>query len=132
MYAVEDVDSPILGLETVVQFPGRSPKNLLRTGLADWVRAADGEARTVSVSAKDRAAITMAGQTDQNVYWLARPLARFVTSTYYASVYPAWLSRFNDEVMRVITTPTVWNSPVPDRDLVLRFGCDYLAMAWRT
>ena len=127
MYAVEDVDSPILGLETVVRFPGRSPRNLLRTGLADWVRAADGEARTVSVSAKDRAAIPMAGQTDQNVYWLARPLARFVTSTYYASVYPAWLARFNDEVMRVITTPTVWNSPVPDRyqDLARADSADY-------
>ena len=58
MYAVEDLESPILG---VPELPGRSPKNLLRGGLADWVAAADDDARIVSLSGKDRAAITMAG-----------------------------------------------------------------------
>jgi predicted AlkP superfamily pyrophosphatase or phosphodiesterase len=114
MYAVEDRGSPILGLETVEQLPGRSPKNLMRTGLADWVRAADPEARTASVSAKDRAAITMAGKTDSNVFWLVSPLARFVTSTYYADEYPAWVTDFNQKVMPGIVAGREWNSVVPD------------------
>jgi hypothetical protein len=45
VYAVEDLDSPILGFEDQQLLPGRSPKNLLRKGLADWVLAADGDAR---------------------------------------------------------------------------------------
>ena len=114
MYAVEDRDSPILGFETVEQLPGRSPKNLLREGLADWVRAQDPDARTVSVSSKDRSAITMGGQTDSNVYWLLPQLARFITSTYYANEYPRWLNRFNSEVMPGIVGEETWYSLVPD------------------
>lgn len=110
MYAVEDLDSPILGFEQVQGLPGRSPKNLMRTGLADWMRAQDSDARTFSVSSKDRSAITMAGQTDSNVFWLVPQLARFVTSTHYANSYPGWLNRFNEEVMPGIVAETVWES----------------------
>lgn len=115
MYAVEDREHPILGFETVPQLPGRSPANLMRTGLADWIREADSDARTVSVSSKDRAAITMAGRTDENVYWLLSPLSRFITSTFYDDRYPGWLNRFNDEVMPGIAADTVWDSEVPER-----------------
>jgi predicted AlkP superfamily pyrophosphatase or phosphodiesterase len=110
MYAVEDLDSPILGFEQVKGLPGRSPKNLMRTGLADWMRAQDSDARTFSVSSKDRSAITLAGQTDSNVFWLVPQLARFVTSTHYANSYPGWLNRFNEEVMPGIVAETVWES----------------------
>ncbi len=110
MYAVQDTAHPILGFENVPQLPGRSPKNLLRDGLADWVVANDPEARTLSVSAKDRAAITMAGHTRENVYWLQPQLGRFITSTYYAQAYPEWVTAFNEEVMPGILTDTIWNS----------------------
>ena len=114
VYAVEDLDSPILGFEDQQLLPGRSPKNLLRKGLADWVLAADGDARTVAISSKDRAAIPLAGKTDSNVYWLLPQLARFVTSTYYANRYPRWLTRFNERVMPRITGDRVWRNRTPD------------------
>ncbi len=110
MYAVEDPDSPIVG---VPDAPGRSPKNLLRPGLADWVLAADPEARVASVSGKDRAAITLAGKTRSQVYWLAPSVGRFVTSTYYRDAYPDWVERFNTEVMPGLLADTVWNDEVP-------------------
>jgi len=127
MYAVEDLDSPILGFETVEQLPGRSPRNLLRTGLADWVRAMGPDARSVSVSSKDRSAITMAGQTDTEVYWLVGQLARFVTSTYYDDTYPTWVEAFNTRVMPVIAADMEWNSLVPGeyRDLARPDRADY-------
>ena len=115
VYAVEDLDSPILGFESEEILPGRSPKNLLRPGLADWVRAADGDARTISISAKDRAAIPLGGKTDSNVYWLLPQLARFITSTHYANRYPSWLNRFNERVMPRITNDRVWENRVPQR-----------------
>ena len=55
MYAVGDPDHPILGFENEPVLEGRSPKNNLRAGLADWVLAADPDARTVVISKKDRA-----------------------------------------------------------------------------
>jgi predicted AlkP superfamily pyrophosphatase or phosphodiesterase len=112
-YAVGDVDSPILGFENEPVLEGRSPKNLLRSGIADWVRAQDPEARTVSISKKDRAAVTMAGQTTDNAWWLLDQLGIFITSTHYADRYPDWITRFNREVMPGIAADTAWETLVP-------------------
>ena len=113
MYAVADTLSPIVAFEQEPTLGGRSPRNLLREGLADWVLAQDPDARTASISKKDRAAITMAGQTSENVWWLLDELGFFVTSRYYASTYPDWLRRFNRDVMPRFTADTEWRSLVP-------------------
>ncbi|MCG6958053.1 MAG: alkaline phosphatase family protein [Gemmatimonadetes bacterium] len=110
MYAVEDTASHIVDIPNA---PGRSPKNLLRGGLADWVMAADPEARVASISLKDRAAITMAGKTKGQVYWIVPAAGRFVTSTYYRSEYPKWVTEFNDSVMPGLLADTVWENSVP-------------------
>ncbi len=110
VYAVEDSASPIIGYPDL---PGRSPANLRRTGLADWVLAADPQAQVVSLSGKDRAAITMAGKSRGEVYWLHFGLGRFVTSAYYRSDYPEWVVRFNDDVMPRILADSVWETTVP-------------------
>ncbi len=112
MYAVEDADSPLLGIEGLT---GRSPRNLLRPGLADWVLAADPAARVVSLSGKDRAAITLAGQTRGEVFWMVPELGRFATSTYYKTEYPEWVERFNDEVMPRILADSTWVEAVDER-----------------
>ncbi len=115
MYAVEDPDSPILGMETLDRRQGRSPRNLLTTGIADWILAADANARAVSISGKDRAAVTMAGRAKAEVYWLRQREGRFVTSTYYKEAYPQWVQRYNTTEMPRILSDRVWDSTVPDR-----------------
>lgn len=124
MYAVEDLDAPILG---VPELPGRSPKNILRGGLADWIMAADDDARIVSLSGKDRAAITMAGKAAGHVYWVDGLLGRFVTSEYYRTRYPGWVKDFNEDVMPRFTADTVWASSVPEaqRGLARADSADY-------
>jgi len=112
-YSVEDSESPILGFEDTDGVSGRSPKNLLRSGLADWVRNGDENALTVSVSAKDRAAITLAGKTGSHAYWLLHDEARFVTSHYYAQSYPGWVQSFNEEAMKTLVADSIWNTEVP-------------------
>ena len=47
----------------------RGPQNMHVTTLGDWVKAAESGARSFAVSGKDRAAITMAGQHADGVYW---------------------------------------------------------------
>jgi predicted AlkP superfamily pyrophosphatase or phosphodiesterase len=109
IYSVEDLASPIVGYPDL---PGRSPKNLLRGGLADWVLAADPEARVAAISLKDRAAISFGGKTRGEVYWLNTTVGRFVTSTYYHTEYPEWVKRFNEAVMPGVVADTVWNTTV--------------------
>ncbi len=113
MYAVGDAEHRILGFESEEVLEGRSPANLTRGGLPDWLRAQDPDARTVSISKKDRAAVTMAGRTRENVWWLLDQLGIFITSTYYADSYPSWITRFNERVMPGIAADTVWESLVP-------------------
>jgi hypothetical protein len=119
MYAVADSESPILGFENEAALVGRSPANLLREGLPDWFAEADSDSRRVSISKKDRAAVTMGAQLTEHVYWILPELGRFITSTYYRDDYPGWVEDFNRDIMPGIVGPDVWASIVPEeyRDL---------------
>ena len=114
MYAVGDTDSPIVGFEDEPLLEGRSPRNLLREGLPDWMGAVDESARRVSISRKDRAAIPMGGRNSEHVYWLLPEVAQFITSTHYRDRYPGWLRGFNEEVMPGIFGDQVWESLIPE------------------
>ncbi len=105
VYSYEDTLTHILGYPAL---EGRSPKNNSRTGLGDWFLQADSSAIVASISRKDRAAIGMMGQAAQNVYWITQNEGRFVTSSYYADAYPAWVERFNREVMPRIMGDSIW------------------------
>jgi predicted AlkP superfamily pyrophosphatase or phosphodiesterase len=111
--SVESVDDPS---ERVLDLPGavgRSPRRLRAGALPDWIVAADSGSRVVSVSAKATAAIFMAGQARGDVYWFDNGAGRFVTSTYYADRYPAWVSAFNDSTQAALLADSVWECVVP-------------------
>ena len=114
VYAVEDSASAIVGFP---DYFGRSPRNLMREGLADWVRAADERAQVVSLSRKDRAAVTMAGQARGHVYWMLPEVPTFTTSAYYRDSLPPWVERFNQDVLVPMLADTVWESRVPSHAL---------------
>ena len=113
LHAVYNVVDPDYGLVGVPGLPGSSPKILRRTGLADWVVGADSEAIVVSVSAKDRAAVLMAGKTKGNVFWFNATAGRFVTSTFYRDRNPSWLTNFNEMVLGQYKSDSVWVSTIP-------------------
>ena len=72
---------------------GRSPRNIQRPGLADFLRAADPESRSFAISSKDRAAIGMSGQAADLVLWWDRyAAAGFVSSSWYVDALPAWVA----------------------------------------
>lgn len=110
VFNVVSADYPVLGVPTE---PGASPDVLERGGLADWILAADTSSRVVSISAKDRAAVLLAGQTRSDVYWFDSGVGRFVTSTYYRDSYPSWVDEFNAEQVPHYAADTVWQSTVP-------------------
>jgi len=112
VYSYEDTLTHILGHPVM---EGRSPKNNSRSGLADWIRQRDSTAVVASISRKDRAAIGMAGQARGFVYWIAEGDGKFVTSSYYADSYPAWVERFNREEMLRIMGDSIWEEALtPD------------------
>ena len=111
VYSMADSTAGILGFP---EMAGRSPANLDRGGLGDWISSASPDARVVSISRKDRSAIGLAGKAVGEVYWMVDPFAGFITSSYYHSEYPEWISRFNAEVMPGIYADTVWESRVPE------------------
>ncbi len=109
VYNVEDSLSAIVG---VPGQDGRSPRNLLRTGVADWVVGTNGAAKVLSVSGKDRSAILMTGKARGTVLWFDQALGRFITSAYYMPAYPDWVDRFNRDVLPTLFD-SVWVNQAP-------------------
>lgn len=72
---------------------GIGPGHLDGPTLADGLKASDPKARVFSVSAKDRAAVTLGGRRPDLVLWFDRGGGEFTTSSYYRR--PAWLAAFN-------------------------------------
>jgi len=127
VYAVRDLDSPILDYPTS---EGRSPANIRTDALADWLIEASPDSRTLSVSTKDRGAITTAGQSpSHNVYWWMPSDGRYVTSAYYRSDYPDWVMRFNRDRIPELLADSVWEHPVAEerRDLARADAAPYEA-----
>lgn len=103
-YCVEDADSPLIG-ETG---PAVSPKNLIGENFSDWLQSSYPGARVVSVSLKDRAAITMGGHHAQAVLWFSRETGNFITSRYYGKQVPDWLQEFNNRHLTDSYASKLW------------------------
>jgi predicted AlkP superfamily pyrophosphatase or phosphodiesterase len=116
IYSMGDTESAILGFP---EMEGRSPANLYRGGLPDWVLTEHPEARVVSISRKDRAAIGLAARAVGEVYWLSETTGRFITSEFYHSEYPEWVFRFHETEMSRIYSDMVWESTIPAEHLGL-------------
>jgi hypothetical protein len=56
----------------------------------------------------------MAGKTRGHVYWITENEGRFVTSSFYATGYPAWVERINRDKMPSIFGDSIWDQTVPE------------------
>jgi hypothetical protein len=106
---VQDRDSPVLDAPDTV---GASPRRFRGTTLYDWMLAADPDARVLSVSRKDRAAIFPIGRARGAVYWLSH--GSFTTSRYYADTLPSWVQTFNRRHDAERLAGATWNLLLPD------------------
>ena len=97
VYCVEDLTTRMVASsEGASASPSYSPRNLTASTLGDELRiATDFRSKAVSISVKDRAAVTMGGHMPNAAYWLDEGTGRFVTSTYYMPTLPAWVDDFN-------------------------------------
>jgi predicted AlkP superfamily pyrophosphatase or phosphodiesterase len=108
---VNTPDAPLVG-DTAG--PGASPFRFRGTTLADWMTAADPQARVLSVSRKDRGAILPVGRGKHPVFWWAPASGSFVTSRWYADSLPSWVQAFNATRPALAYAGRAWEPLLPD------------------
>ena len=73
-----------------------SPHRMLSTTIGDELKTAtDFRAKVIGVALKDRAAILPAGHSADAAYWWDNKAKAFITSSYYMTELPTWVSKFN-------------------------------------
>ena len=95
--SVEDEHYRLVGVPNAAKpVTGSSPRNLLASTIGDELRlATQGQAKVYGISLKDRAAILPAGAAANGAFWIDPASGVFVTSTFYMSQLPDWVTAFN-------------------------------------
>ena len=74
----------------------QSPKNMLVTTIGDEIRLATNfRSKVIGVALKDRGSILPAGHSANAAYWYDVTTGNWITSTYYRTTLPNWLSDYN-------------------------------------
>lgn len=92
--SVEDDGTKFVGINR--DGAAASPHNLLSDTLGDELKlATGGKSRVFAISLKDRAAVLPAGFSGDAAYWIDPKSGDWITSTYYRSNLPQWVTNFN-------------------------------------
>ena len=115
-----DRNTEIDPTQKAAKVDGRSPAAILAPTFADELALAyAGKALIYAVSVKDRGAVSLAGHAGK-AFWFSKASGEFVTSTYYYSEYPDWVSEWNARKPALTYAGQAWElSRAPD---VYRYG----------
>lgn len=105
MYCMEDNKAqPLTTSHTLKLTEGRSPRNLKASTISDEIVLAR-KGKAFAVSLKDRSAIALAGHAGK-AFWFDKTNGGFITTNYYYSSYPQWVSNWNKNYQ---PTNFTWN-----------------------
>jgi predicted AlkP superfamily pyrophosphatase or phosphodiesterase len=108
-----------------------SPINFLGFTVGDVLKQRTPQSRVVGVSLKDRSAILMGGRLADAAYWYETAEGRFITSTYYMSSPPPWLSDWNARRLADQYHGKPWTRLLPDTALYDNYaGADAIDGEW--
>ena len=94
-YCVKDTFS-VIGNEKVSNAKGMSPRRLITTNICDELKLSDNkQSKVISLSLKDRAAILSGGHLADYALWFDQESGNFISSSFYLSQLPTWVSAFN-------------------------------------
>ena len=118
LYCVGDPDVQLVGPGGPFDSPReqRSPRNLLAPSLGDHLEALVPEGQSVSIAAKDRAAIAANGRAGDLVLWWDQRGRGFISSTAYTQELPDFVSRWNANWTSILDEGQgsyTWSSSVP-------------------
>ena len=96
VYCVEDASVQAVG--TSNNAAGQmSPVNVWTSTIGDELKLATNfKSKVIGVSLKDRGAIIPAGHAADAAYWYDTKSGNFISSTYYATTLPAWVTNYNN------------------------------------
>jgi predicted AlkP superfamily pyrophosphatase or phosphodiesterase len=112
-HSAYDKDSKVVGLAEGENAPAYSPRYLIGPCLGDQLKLTDSRSRVFSVSLKHRAAIMIAGQNPDGVFWWDRSTGKFVTSTWYSETVPAYIADYNKARITDAYIGKVWDKILP-------------------
>ncbi|KAB2922848.1 MAG: alkaline phosphatase family protein [Bacteroidetes bacterium] len=93
---------------------GMSPRNLMVTGLGDWLKARSPKSKVFTASTKDRAAILMGGKRPDGAFWYSKTVGGMVTSDYYMKRLPRWAAEFNASGWAEKNVPDQWTKSLDE------------------
>jgi len=107
--SVQDDNAKVLGAD--VAGPSASPHNLQTDTIGDELKlATGGRAKVFGISLKDRAAVLPVGYSANAAYWIDYQSGAWITSTYYMTDAPAWVTAFNEAGSRAKYLGREWKA----------------------
>lgn len=95
---VDDEHYMTIGHIDVYDSQGFSPNRLVASTIGDELKRKYGDqAKVWSTSLKPRTAVTAAGKSADGAVWFTPKSGDFVTSTFYHSLAPAWMTKLNEQ-----------------------------------
>ena len=112
VYVTSDNNYKTVGADNVNG--NMSPQRLNTTTITDQLRMSDNfQSKVIGVSLKDRGAILPAGHTGNAAYWLDGLTGNWITSSFYMSTLPKWVSDINAEQQPKKYLSQNWNTLLP-------------------
>lgn len=115
MYCTDDASVKTIGDGTPKE-GAMSPKNLLSTTITDELRLGTNfQGKVIGMSLKDRGAILPAGHFANWAFWYSGT-GSFISSTFYGSALPDWVTEFNNNKNYMAYINKGWNLLKPAVD----------------
>ncbi len=88
---------------------GVSPRQLQGTTVGDELKNTGASGKVISLALKDRAAILLGGHRADLAFWLGQD-GKWMTSKYYTSGLPVWLSKVNEKISATTGKDVSWKT----------------------
>lgn len=112
VYCTEDKSVQSVGSTSAAG--NMSPKNLWSTTITDEIRLATNfRSKTIAIALKDRGAILPGGHTANAAYWFDNATGGWISSTFYMTALPDWVTKFNDKKLSDSYLKQNWNTLYP-------------------
>lgn len=102
------------------QIKSISEKKVLTPGLAEWIKSNNPSAKVLCVGTGEISSALYCFHPGEDVFWYNLELGKYVTSTYFKTTVPEWVTDFNkNELPAFFKMSKEWDNIVPKKYLDL-------------
>lgn len=122
-YCVEDSTVYATGINSENPSGKMSPHNFNGESFCDMLRLSSHASKAVGIALKDRGAILPVGKHPTGAFWFETKKGRWISSSYYDSILPQWVTVFNARNSVQSYLGKEWHKLLPE-DAYVRSGSD--------